>query len=559
MKNHTKTLNLRIEGMTCARCARQVAEALEGVPEVTSVHVTDWTRGETSVTAAANVDPKRLRRAVEGAGYRAYVHEDGPAGPEPGSPQANGSGSTVYDLVVVGGGSAAFAAAIKTSELGGRAAVVNDGLPIGGTCVNVGCVPSKTFVRAGESAFRARQTPFDGIRADGGVSDFGAVTGQTQELVRSLREDKYVDVVKDDPNIAIIEGRARIAAPNVVEVGEVRLRARYVLIATGARTFVPDVPGLHEVDYLTNEDLYTLEDRPDHLIILGGRYVALENAQAFARLGSRVTVLQRSPRILPTEAADLTDELTAYLRSEGIDIRTGVTARAVRRDGTELVVETIVEGEVRVVRGSHLLLATGREGNTDDLGLEALGIETDRRGFLQVDDSLRTCAPHVFGAGDVLGGDMFVYTAAYEGALAAGNALEDTQKARDYTALPWVVFTDPQVAGVGLDETQAAEAGIDVDVAKLSLDHVPRSIAAHDTRGFIKLIRDRETDMLVGARILAPEGSELLMEVVLAIKHRITVREFTETIHPYLTLSEGIKLAAITFGKDVKTLSCCAA
>ncbi|MEX2399601.1 MAG: mercury(II) reductase, partial [Rhodothermales bacterium] len=466
--------------------------------------------------------------------------------------------SETYDLVVIGGGSAAFAAAVKTSELGGRAVIVNSGLPIGGTCVNVGCVPSKTFVRAGESAYRARQTPFDGIRTEGGVSDFGAVSRQTQALVRSLRQEKYVDVVSGDPNVTIIEERARIEAPHVVEVSGQQFQARNILIATGARTYVPDIPGLTDAGYLTNEELYSLERQPDHLIVLGGRYVALENAQAFARLGSRVTILQRSDRILPSESADLTDALTMYLRDEGIEVRTGVTTRAVRRDEGGIVVEIEMNGEERLVRGSHLLLATGRQGNTDDLGLEALGIEIGPRGFLPVDDALGTGAAHVFGAGDVIGEPMFVYTAAYEGALAARNAMEDTQEARDYAALPWVVFTDPQLAGVGLDETQATEAGIEIDVAKISLENVPRSIAARDTRGFIKLIRDRATDRLVGARILAPEGSELLMEVTLAIKHGITVRELTESFHPYLTLSEGIKLAAISFNKDVRKLSCCA-
>lgn len=558
MKNNTTRQHLRIDGMTCDACAQRVSDALRRVPGVTDVHIPDWSRGEAEVASYEDVDPERLRRAVEEAGYGAHVSEsrDAPATPDQ---RANGSGSDVFDLVIVGGGSAAFAAAIKTSELGGRAVIVNEGLPIGGTCVNVGCVPSKTFVRAGERAFHARQTPFDGVRAHGGVSDFGAVSRQTQALVDELRQTKYLDVVKDDPNVSLVEGRARLASPHVVAVRDRKLRARNVLIATGARTFVPDIPGLHDIDYLTNESVYVLEDRPDHLIVLGGRYIALENAQAFARLGSKVTVLQRSPRILPTEAADLTDGLTAYLRGEGIDIRTGVTTRAIRRSGEEIVVETLIDGEEQTVRGSHLLLATGRRANTDDLGLEALGIETHHHGFLSVDEALRTSVPTVFGAGDVLGEQMFVYTAAYEGSLAAENALQGTEKPRDYSPLPWVVFTDPQVGGVGFDEAQAAEAGIDFDVAKLPLAEIPRSIAARDTRGFIKVIRDRETDRLVGARILAPEGSELLMEIILAIKHGITVKSLTETFHPYLTLSEGVKLAAIAFGKDVRKLSCCAA
>jgi mercuric reductase len=473
------------------------------------------------------------------------------------------SRSETYDLVVVGGGSAAFAAALKVSGLGGRASIVNagpsaGGLPIGGTCVNVGCIPSKTMIRAGEAVHRARSTLFDGVRVSGEVSDFRAVTSQTQDLVDELRRSKYVDVVADDPRVEMVEGRARLASTTAVEVDGRLLHTKNILIATGAHTFVPDIPGLRDVDYLTNEDLYQLEERPEHLLVLGGGYVALENAQAFARLGSRVTILQRASRILPTEAADLTDALTAYLRAEGIDVRTGVMTKSVRRESGAIIIDALIDGEPEIVRGSHLLLATGRQANTQGLNLSGLQIETDRRGFVKVDDSLRTAAPNVFGAGDVLGEHMFVYTAAYEGNLAAQNAFQNHHLKRDYSALPWVIFTDPQVAGVGLDERASAEAGIDFEVTKLPLDQVPRSLAARDTRGFIKLIRDRETDRLVGTRILAPEGAELLMEATLAIKHGITIRELTETFHPYLMLSEGIKIAAITFSKDAKKLSCCA-
>jgi len=192
------------------------------------------------------------------------------------------------------------------------------------------------------------------------------------------------------------------------------------------------------------------------------------------------------------------------------------------------------------------------------LGLDVAGVQLDGKGFLEVDDTLRTSVENIYGAGDVIGEPMFVYTAAYEGALAAENAISGSAGKRDYTALPWVIFTDPQVAGVGLDEKVAKERGIDAEAATLALSHVPRSLAARDTRGFIKLIRDRETDKLVGARMLAPEGSELLMEISLAIRHGITVKEIASAFHPYLTLSEGIKLAAITFGKSVEKLSCCA-
>jgi len=482
----------------------------------------------------------------------------------------------VFDLVIIGGGSAAFAAAIRTSELGGRAAIINDGLPIGGTCVNVGCVPSKAFIRAAESHYRAGHLPHVGIAATSHIADYSAVSGDVQQLVSGLQQSKYIDVVRGDANVEIIRGRGRFVASHAVAV-EVRaewVRARRVLIATGARTWYPDVPGLRAAAdghgagrILTNESLYQMRELPEHVVVLGGRYVALENAQWLARMGANVTVLQRSGRILPDEAADVTAELTTHLSAEGIRLETGIELSEVLADGRGVRIHT----NKGVFEGTHVFVALGRQGNTEDLGLGALGgqpetngapdsagVQLHGRGFVRADPTLRTGVPDVFAAGDVLGGQMFVYTAAYEGRLAAENALQDMHKQVDYSALPWVVFTDPQVAGVGLDERQAKEAGMRVDAAVVPLKHVPRAQAARDTRGFIKLIRNTDTDELVGARVVAPEGGELLMEAALAIQMGVTVDWLASMFHPYLTLSEGIKLAAISFGKDVEKLSCCA-
>ena len=593
-------LTLAIGGMTCAGCARHVTEALESVPGVASADVPGWDSGRADVALGvdATADPAALEAAAEAAGYRAAVDGDalptlpstgpvsgyGAPSETPPTPSGDGAPDVVlpprsdlppgaYDLVVVGGGSAAFSAALKTSDLGGRAAIVNDGageLPVGGTCVNVGCVPSKATIRAAEAVHRAQRSAFDGVETTGRITDFGAVLAQVRALAGELREAKYVDVAGADDAVTLVEGRARLAGRtdglHTVEVdgGAQTLRARAVLVATGARTFVPDVPGLADSGYLTNETIWDLAEAPSRLIVLGGGYVAVETAQAFARLGVPVTLLQRSGRILPREDAALTDALTGFLEADGVDVRTGVALRSVRPDGAETVVGFEASGEGQQVRGSHLMLATGRRGNTADLGLEAFGVQPDARGFLPVDRALRTAADGVFGAGDVLGDKMFVYTAAYEGALAARNAREAlgpkaAPAEADYTALPWVVFTDPQLAGVGLDLAQAVAAGIDAEATTLAMEHVPRAIAARDTRGSVTLVRDRVSDRIVGARVLAPEGSELLMEVALAIRHGITTQELAGAFHPYLTLSEAVKLAALTFRKDVGQLSCCAA
>ena len=377
-------------------------------------------------------------------------------------------------------------------------------------------------------------------------------------MVQDLRQHKYIDVIKDDPNITLLEERGILVDKHTVEAGGETYHADNILIATGASTFVPDVSGLEETGYLTNETAYELEELPETLIVFGGGYIALENAQMFARLGSKVTIVQRSAHVLSDQPEELAQGLTGYLKDEGITVLTNTDVQEVMTTGNEKVVKLTVDGEETTLRATHLLVTTGRQGNTKNLGLEQVGIDTAGRGYLPVDETMRTSVPNIFAAGDVTGKYQFVYTAAYEGNLAAENALRGSSRKADYSVLPWVIFTDPQVAGIGMDEKQAEEAGIEYDTAKLSLDNVPRSIAARDTRGFIKLIRSRETDQIIGARILAPEGSELLMELALAMRHGVTVKSLISEFHPYLTLSEGIKLAALTFDKDVKKLSCCA-
>lgn len=552
--------DLNIDGMTCAGCGERVAEALRGIDGVEDVQLDDWTEGRAAVIAERDVDSDAVTAAVAEAGYTAHVTTHRPA---PSTSPEESESDADYDLVVVGGGSAAFAAALKASTLGYEALLINDGpsmggLPVGGTCVNVGCIPSKALIRAAEAHHGAVDHAFDGIASKSEVSDFSTVTDQVQSLVGELRQTKYLDVVADDPNVTLREGRALLAGPQTVEIDTERLMGRRLLIATGARTFVPNIPGLDEADYLTNEELYKLDERPEHLIVLGGGYIALENAQAFARLGSEVTILQRSGKVLSQEDADVAEALTGFFRDEGIAVHTNTNVQAIQRANGTVQVEARIDGTPQTITGTDLLVATGLQGNTADLGLEALGIETRGRNFLSVDDTLQTTAPTVYGAGDVIGDPAFVYVAAREGELAAENALTGAAHDRHARPLPWVVFTDPQVAGVGLGEQDAAEQGTKVDVARVPLDQVPRALAAQDTRGFIKLLRERETGRLVGARIVAPEGSELLMELSLAIQQSLTAEELTNLHHPYLTLSEGVKLAALTFDRDVETLSCCA-
>jgi len=460
-------------------------------------------------------------------------------------------------FVIIGGGSAAFSAALNASALGARATIINSDLPIGGTCVNVGCVPSKTLIRGAETVHRASKSLFDGIETHAQVTDFKAVIEQKRALVKGLRQAKYLDVISGNEDIQIISGRAKILSKNVVEVNSTPIEADRILIATGTRPYIPPVPGLEETGYLTSASAFELEELPKSMIVLGGRYIALECAQMFARMGTEVTILQRSSRILPNETEDLTAALTEHLVSEGIHVITGVQIKGAHKGEGLHTLSTEVHGSAKTFSAEKILVATGTVPNSRKMGLKKVGIERDENGFIKVDEALRTSIEGIFAAGDVIGEPKFVYTAAYEGGLAAQNALSPSVTMRDYSPLPWVIFTDPQVAGVGLNETMAESLGINFQASVLPLNQVPRSIAARDTRGFIKLIRDRDTDLLIGARILAPEGSELLMQIVGAIKNKTTTRELAAMFYPYLTLSEGVKLAALGFTQDIHKLSCC--
>ncbi len=462
-------------------------------------------------------------------------------------------GDASYDLAIVGGGSAAFAAALRASELGARVLLVNEG-PIGGTCVNVGCVPSKTLIRAAENAHWNRLSRFRGIKPEASRVDFPELVREKDELVASLRQAKYVDVVAGDPRIELRAGRAQLLGSRALIVDGETVQADKILIATGTRSARPPIPGLDASEVWDSTRALDAAALPRELIVLGGRYIALELGQMFARLGSRVTIVQRSERILPDEDPDVADALAGFLRAEGIEIRTGHAAVRLGSEGGRRFVDLRHDGRVARLHGDAVLAALGRTPNSEGLA----GIALDPRGFVRVSEHLETSLPGVYAAGDVIGDPLYVYAAAYEGGLAAENALSSTPRARDYTAIPWVIFTDPQLAGVGLNENQARAAGIAVDISVLPLDKVPRALAARDTRGFVKLLRARGEDRLVGARIVAPEGSEQIMEASLMIRFGLSTREVARHFHPYLTQGEAVKLALLGFEKDVEALSCCA-
>lgn len=556
-------LRLKIEGMTCARCAQCVEEALGSVPGAEGARAS-YPAG-TGVVQVVGPDVARaVVAAVERAGYRAWVANgsdemvavEARAGAEDARPNPDNDGAAAFDLLVIGTGGAGMAAAIRGAELGARVAIAERDA-IGGTCVNVGCIPSKNLIAAAERNHVAREG-FPGIAPSEPHLDWARVLGQKAELVDELRQTKYLDVLEAYPEITLLRGHARFPGAGRVAVDGVEYRARKVVIATGASPWAPPVPGLDAVDALDSTTAMEIETLPQSMIVLGTGYVGLELGQMFARFGTRVTLLQRSERIAKAEDPEVSEALRSYLEAEGLDIRTGVQVLAVERDDGGSVLRARQAGRPIELRAARLLVATGRRANTAGMGLDAAGVELDDQGFVRVDRTLRTTNPDVYAAGDVTAGLAFVYVAAAAGRRAAENALTGEGRGLDLRAVPRVTFTDPRVAAVGLTEAEARAAGHDIETTRLQLKHVPRAAASRDARGLVKIVAEAESGRILGVHVLGPGAGELMGEATLAVRFGLTAQDLAETIHPYLTWTEGLKLTAQTFTKDVAKLSCCA-
>lgn len=544
MTSHT----LRVTGMTCEHCAHTVEKTLNGLPGVQAKVAYD--RGTARIDGADGLDLAALRAALAPHGYGLETLAGdvtrGAAIPHGG-----------LHIAIIGSGGAAFAAAIRAAEAGARVSMIERGEVIGGTCVNVGCVPSKITLRAAEIRHERGHHPFAGIAHSEEAVDRRALLAQLRGRVEELRGAKYQKIIDDNPGIALLRGDARFEDARTLTItartGEVtRLTPDRILIATGAAPMIPPVPGLVDTPYWTSTEALFAEDLPARLAVIGSSFVALELAQAYRRLGVDVTVLARST-LLTRDDPELGAALQQAFEIEGIRVLGETEARhAAYRDG-----RFIVDTDAGEIEAERLLVATGRRPNTEGLGLDAAGVETNRGGAIVVDDHLRTSAANIYAAGDCSTMPQLVYVAAAAGTRAAVN-MTGGEASLDLSVVPAVIFTDPSVATVGLDERQALTAGIETIARRLDLENVPRALANFDTRGFVKLVAEAGSNRLIGAQILAHNAGEMIQTAALAIRHRMTVQELGDTLFPYLVMNEGIKLAAQTFTKDVKQLSCCA-
>jgi len=472
------------------------------------------------------------------------------------TPTRNASAKDLH-IAIVGTGSGAFAAAIKSVESGASVTIIEGAGIIGGTCVNIGCVPSKIMIRGAQIAHNQNQHNFAGIAFNRPVIDRQAMVRQQQKMVEELRYAKYESILESNPGINLLRGTARFKDADTLLVrktdgNEKEIKADRILLAVGARPMTPDIKGLADTPYWTSTEALVAEQIPEHLVVLGGSVVALELAQAFRRLGSKVTVMARST-LLSKEDADLGQGLKEALEAEGLNIRLHTVPHHISFDDTGFTVTT-EDGDVNC---DQLLVATGRQSNADTLTLENAGVAVADDGTIIIDDHMRTNVAHIYAAGDCTDQPQYVYVAATAGTRAARNMTGD-DVALDLSAMPAVVFTDPQVATAGLTEQQAKTQGLEVESRSLELENVPRALANMDTRGFIKLVAEKSSGRILGCQVLANEGGEIIQTAVLAISNKMTIDDLANQLFPYLTMVEGLKLTAQTFNKDVSQLSCCA-
>ncbi|TAN02442.1 MAG: mercury(II) reductase [Rhodanobacteraceae bacterium] len=556
---------LKITGMTCDACATHIKQALESIPGVRAAEVS-YAEGSATLAASDATSHDALIATVAALGYRAELADAPTALSHNGFDRVQkwadddhetGRTSRGLHIAVIGSGGAAMAAALKATERGARVTLIERGT-IGGTCVNTGCVPSKIMIRAAHTAHLRAASPFDdGISAAAPLILRERLLAQQQVRVEELRRTKYEAVLARNSAITVWQGKARFKDANALAVqldsgGERTLTFDRCLIATGASPAIPPIPGLQDTPYWTSTEALASDTIPHRLVVIGASVVSAELAQAFARLGSQVTILARSTQFSHEDPA-IGEAITAVFRAEGIEVLEHAQASKVAYQDGEFVLTT-PQGELRTDR---LLVATGRTPNTRSLNLEAVGVKMNTRGAIEIDAGMHTSTPSIYAAGDCTDQPQFVYVAAAAGTRAAVN-MTGGETSLDLTAMPAVVFTDPQVATVGLSELEAQSAGIETDSRTLTLDNVPRALANFDTRGFIKLVADARSGRLLGVQTVAEQAGELIQTAALAIRAGMTVEDLADQLFPYLTMVEGLKLAAQTFHKDIRQLSCCA-
>ncbi|HEY5974862.1 MAG TPA: mercury(II) reductase [Geobacteraceae bacterium] len=462
------------------------------------------------------------------------------------------------DLIILGSGSTAFAAALRAQHHGAKVLMVEKSV-LGGTCINWGCIPSKTLIHAALFNHEAGLGARLGLAIERHGVDFARLHAHQERVVQLLREERYLEVLKQMPGVAVIKGTARFMDNRTIEVNDRRYRSDRLLIAVGGYPRIPAIPGLDGVDYLTSRSALLIKTLPTSLVVIGGGVIAVELGQMFHRLGCRVTILEHGPRLLPSVEPVVAEALQTALAAEGVKVVTGVDCCSVAKVGDLSVVNAQVAGRPHEYTAEKLLLAVGTTPATAGIGLERAGVALDRHGFIIVDRQLRSSTPGIWAAGDVTGGMMIATAGAREGVVAVDDMYDPTCGCTmDYLTTPMAIFSDPEVGLVGHTEAAALAAGYRVAVNTLPVSAIPKAHVTGHTAGVIKLVADRDTGRLLGAHLACHRAAELINEAALALRLKATVTELANTLHVYPSMGEGLRLCAQGFDRDVSKLSCCA-
>jgi len=476
------------------------------------------------------------------------------------------SAAAKFDLVILGSGSTAFAAALRAQEFG-KTALMTEERAVGGTCVNRGCLPSKNLIEAAKLVYDARHPRYPGLRPATLEIDFPQLVQQKDDVIAGYRKKKYESLLGG--KFRIEEGHAQFVDPRTVEIAGRKFTGDVLLIATGARPVLPDIHGLSDVPYLTSDLLTSgenveLKRLPKSLIVIGGGYIALELGQMFQRFGVAVTIVERSDELLKSGyEPEVGPTVRQIFEEEGIEVLTRAVVKSVRKEPGGIVAKVDVVGSTRELKAEKLLVATGRRPNTDNIAIEKSGVKLGEHGQVRVDEHLRTNVQHIFAAGDVVGTEngsqMATPVGSHDGAIVAHNAFAgQTPRRVDHRVIPRVIFTDPPVAVVGMTEKQAVAAGHPCWCRAVPMSLVPRAGAIRDTKGFVKMVANAKTDEVLGATMVGNSAAEVIHEAAMALRFRAKIQDFIDQLHVYPTMAEALKIVAISRFKDPAKLSCCA-
>ena len=443
------------------------------------------------------------------------------------------------DIAIIGGGSGGLSVAAGAAQMGASTVLIEKA-EMGGDCLNTGCIPSKALIAAGHAAETVRDSGRFGVNGHEPEIDFGRVNAHVHDVIAGIAPHDSVERF-EGLGVQVIQAAARFVGKRELEAGGIRIKARRIVVATGSSAFVPPIPGIDEVPYVTNETVFDLTDRPAHLIVVGGGPIGIEMAQAHRRLGSEVTVVEFAS-IMAKDDPDAVAVVRDRLIAEGIDLREGTKVESVVRDGNGISVLVSNDGRSERIDGSHLLIAAGRRPNVKGLDLEAAGIEYGPQG-IAVDARLRTSNRKVFSIGDVAGGYQFTHMAGYHAGIVIRNALFNLPSKVDYKAVPWVTYTDPELAQVGLTEAEAVRQGYEPKATSFAFAENDRARAERATEGFVKAVISKK-GKIIGATIVGRHAGELILPWVLAVQKGLKAADMASIIAPYPTLGEASKRAA---------------